>query len=146
MGFYGGFAAGVFVGTALGILVAHLLIELGKYIATKREIGDEAMSHKFEEDLQQLSSRIANDLDFATDVYNALCNMRWQRKDNQKEIYSCSWRYAGGLVADMRGNNDSMNYMDFYCSGNEGVITDEVAAAFEKLGWVQLPWNDVDII
>ena len=100
------------------------------------------MSHKFEEDLQQLSSRIANDLDFATDVYGALCNMRWQNKEDSEDIYSCSWRYAGGLIAEMRDNTEYMNYLDFYCSGNEGQITEEVCEAFEKLGWKPLPWDD----
>ena len=37
MGFTGGFLVGVFVGTALGILIVYLLIELGGYMATKRE-------------------------------------------------------------------------------------------------------------
>lgn len=99
------------------------------------------MSNKFEEDLQQLSLRIANDFNFAKDVYGALCNMRWQNKENSEEIYSCSWRYAGGLIAGMRGNNDGMNYMKFYCSGNEGIVTHEVAIAFDDLGWTQLPWD-----
>ena len=99
------------------------------------------MSYKFEEDLKWLSDKVNEDLDFATDVYRALCNMRWRKIDNKKEIYSCSWRYAGGLVADLRGMRGAMDYCEFYCSGNEGHVSDEVEEAFKKLGWEPLPWE-----
>lgn len=97
------------------------------------------MDYDFEEDLQKLKERIQDDLDFATDVYAALCNMRWKRG---KEIYSCSWRYAGGLVAEIRDGGES--YMDFYCSGNEGTVTEEVKTIFGKLGWEPYPWEEDD--
>lgn len=94
----------------------------------------------FEEDLYKLSDKMKENVEFSTDVYRALCNMRWQDKSYLTNIYSCSWRYAGGLVADIRGGGE--NYLDFYCSGNEGAVTNEVKKAMGKLGWKQLPWDD----
>lgn len=51
-------------------------------------------------------------------------------------MYCCSWRYAGGLVADIRENGES--YIDFYCSGREGEIDQEVLDDLSTLGWVPL--------
>jgi hypothetical protein len=98
---------------------------------------------------------------YAQNVYAALCNQDWQRNDVwpllKGEIYSCSWRYAGGIVADMVEAGD---YIDWYCSGikgdlteeqiasgleqgmdlvryvGEGHVTDEVREDFFKLGWL----------
>ena len=99
------------------------------------------MNNKFEEDLKSLSQKINEDIDFATDVYRALCNMQWKRSDDPEDIYSCSWRYAGGLIAGMRGMHDMMDYCEFYCSGNEGMVTEEVKESFKKLGWEPLPYD-----
>jgi len=102
--------------------------------------------------------------DYAQNVYAAMCNMRWQPMDVfpilRDEYWSCSWRCAGGLVADFRGVGD---YMDWYCSGiggfipydeedgkiylsekkyvPEGTVTDEILADFAKLGWVPIEWS-----
>jgi hypothetical protein len=107
---------------------------------------------------------------YAQNIYAALCNMRWQRLDVfpilKDEFWSCSWRHAGGIVADMRREGD---YMDWYCSGMgglnreyegdetneewqkrtgyvpESVVTEEIRADFQKLGWVPSPWPEDDI-
>ena len=96
---------------------------------------------------------------YAQNIYAALCNQAWQRNDVwpllKGETYSCSWRYAGGIVADMREQGD---YIDWYCSGirggtsldddvleqidpgadfvPEGCVTDEIREDFFKLGWI----------
>jgi hypothetical protein len=104
---------------------------------------------------------------YAQNLYAAMCNNDFQQlkvwpilKDDR---WSCSWRHAGGIVADMCGEGD---YIDWYCSGirnrepieqsewdnmtveqqtqykesdayaSEGLITDEIIADFKKLGWV----------
>lgn len=98
----------------------------------------------------------------AEDFYRALCNMRWKKVDYRAEdeqivdrlkgeepdVWSCSWRYAGGILADIRTEHhgQSEDYMDFYCSGDEGKVTALVEEHFERLGWKQYPWPEDDFI
>lgn len=93
--------------------------------------------------------------DYAQNIYAALCNQDWQKNDVwpllKGETYSCSWRYAGGIVADMREEGD---YIDWYCSGirdadspdngfvSEGHVTDEIREDFFKLGWIPVDLQD----
>lgn len=100
---------------------------------------------------------------YAQNIYAALCNMEWQRADVwpvlKDERWSCSWRSAGGIVADIRGEGD---YIDWYCSGmrnttigddeskhwadrnyvSEGTVTDEIREDFARLGWRPVPYHD----
>jgi hypothetical protein len=105
---------------------------------------------------------------YAQNIYAALCNIRWQRLDVfpilKEEFWSCSWRHAGGIVADMLQKGD---YIDWYCSGigsqgkgygldarmpeldedgrtyvPEGTATEEVKQDFQKLGWISSDWPD----
>ena len=86
---------------------------------------------------------------YAQNIYAALCNQSWQRNEVwpllKGEHWGCSWRYAGGIVADMREQGD---YIDWYCSGirdadspdngfvGEGHVTEEIREDFFKLGWI----------
>lgn len=105
---------------------------------------------------------------YAQNIYAALCNQDWQKNDVwprlKGQTYSCSWRYAGGIVADMREEGD---YIDWYCSGirggaheedlaamteeqrakyywyqenfvSESVVTDEIRKDLFQLGWIVL--------
>ena len=99
---------------------------------------------------------------YAQNVYAALCNMRWQPAEVwpvlSEEYWTCSWRSAGGFVADLRGRSDE-DYISWYCSGigsglgngdedgskgyvPEGEVTDEIRADFARLGWHPSPWPD----
>ena len=95
----------------------------------------------FEDVIKQLEDKIKNNDQFAYDVYGALCNMRWKEIRNPENVYSCSWRYAGGLIAGIRENNDHMNYMEFYSSGNEGQVTKKIERIFKEFGWEPYPWK-----
>lgn len=104
--------------------------------------------------------------EYAQHIYAAMCNMRWQRLEVfpilKDEFWSCSWRSAGGIVADMLQKGD---YIDWYCSGMggladydtdpqewqartkyvpEGTVTEEIREDFQKLGWVPSEWPDDD--
>jgi hypothetical protein len=66
---------------------------------------------------------------YAQHLYAAMCNNEFMKNDVwpilTEKKWSCSWRHAGGIIADMRETGD---YMDWYCSGiqNDDPIDDEV--------------------
>jgi hypothetical protein len=98
---------------------------------------------------------------YAQNLYAAMCNNDFTKREMwpilKEEKWSCSWRYAGGIIADMRQEGD---YIDWYCSGMgglnqeydaketneqwqkrtgyvpESVVTEEIEADLHKLGWL----------
>ena len=93
---------------------------------------------------------------YAQNLYAAMCNNGFIKLEVipvlKGEEWSCSWRYAGGIVADMRQQGD---YIDWYCSGirnedcteqdkyvGEGCITDEIRTDLQNLGWAVAPGGD----
>jgi hypothetical protein len=98
---------------------------------------------------------------YAQNLYAAMCNNDFQKNEMMPilkgQTWGCSWRHAGGIIADMREEGD---YIDWYCSGikgdggsdkepsdfvGEGHVTDEVRADLKKLGWVVVDTPDDDI-
>lgn len=110
--------------------------------------------------------------EYAQNLYAAMCNNDFQKLDVwpllKGQTYSCSWRYAGGIIADMQETGD---YIDWYCSGikgyasenelaamtderrekyhwmnkhfvSESVVTDEIREDLLKLGWKVIEDND----
>ena len=75
-------------------------------------------------------AELAKDICFATDLYRAMCNTEWRRNGRQ---WATTWRQAAAIVADLRDLNE--DYTDFYCSDDEGAVSDEVAAELAALGW-----------
>ena len=85
---------------------------------------------------------------YAQNLYAAMCNNDFQKMEPwallKDESWGCSWRRAGGVVADIRNEGD---YLNWYCSGimnegsyiegyvQEGVVTEEIAEDLRKLGW-----------
>lgn len=101
---------------------------------------------------------------YAQNLYAALCNNQFQKLDTwpilKGQIWSCSWRYAGRIIASLVGYGD---YLDWYCSGvknttekfeltnlteeqrmrymqtrdfvPEGNVTDEIRNDLINLGW-----------
>jgi len=94
----------------------------------------------FENDLYKLKDSLSSNDIFASNMYRALCNMMWQKKDNEKIVYSCTWRYAGGLIASIRDRGE--NYLNFYCSGLEGCVSNRVKKELDILGWKPLPYPE----
>lgn len=113
---------------------------------------------------------------YAQNLYAAMCNREFIKNDVwpllKEERWSCSWRHAGGIIADMQGKGD---YIDWYCSGirgarevlsnddfqaltdeqkrhyidtesyvGEGFVTDEICEDLLKLGWIVLDDDSTD--
>ena len=96
---------------------------------------------------------------YAQNLYAAMCNREFQKRDVmpilKDQTCSYSWRYAGGIIADMQQKGD---YIDWYCSGigirgedstlgdskfvPESVVTDEIREDLERLGWNVLDESD----
>ena len=113
-------------------------VALKKLMSTteKTESNRPSFIKSLEWDLGETWMRDKMDNDeYANKVYDALCNTEWQHVET-KEIFHCSWRYAGGIVARNRRYRE--DYMDFYASGSEGVVGSEIVYDFAKLGWVLL--------
>lgn len=99
---------------------------------------------------------------YAQNLYAAMCNNEFQKLDTWPILtdsrWSRSWRYAGGIIADMREQGD---YIDWYCSGikggidlgggieedlhptwvNESVVTEEIRNDLKRLGWIVIKHN-----
>jgi hypothetical protein len=97
---------------------------------------------------------------YAQNLYAAMCNNVFQKNDVWPRLadlaWSCSWRYAGGIIADIRKQGD---YMDWYCSGmgsglgngdptgvkcyvTESTVTDEIRQDLFSIGWTVEPYTD----
>ena len=101
---------------------------------------EESDFEAFELTLRMLSERVNIDDAFARELYGALCNMRWRQTASTGEPVSMSWRYAGGVVAGLACRGEC--YLDYYCSGGEGVVSESVRVALGALGWEPAPWPD----
>lgn len=72
---------------------------------------------------------------YCGDLYAALCNNRFFYGEKE---WTCSWRYAGGIISDILEKGD---YIDWYCNGKEGQVTEEVRLDLMKLGWIVKPYD-----
>jgi len=75
--------------------------------------------------------------ELATEIYRALCNVDWFHEDGSR--FGCTWRSAGATVAELRGEGE--DYLDYYCSGNEGYVADSVSGPLAERGWT---WRQMD--
>ena len=89
------------------------------------------MSNSFIEVLKQIPVHMIDDASFMQELYCSMCNVTWNHKTLGEE-YSCSWRHAGGVVAGLIGEGD---YLDWYCSGCEGIVSERVAKYMKSYGW-----------
>jgi len=106
-----------------------------------------------------INEKVKSNKIYAQNLYAALCNNQFVKNSVwpvlKDERWSCSWRYAGGIIADIREEGD---YLDWYCTGirgshdmggsapepnqdyvGEGYVTDEIKSDLFKLGWIILP-------
>lgn len=89
------------------------------------------MSKDFEKDLAlALGKDMCIYEDICKSVWHCLANTIWTHKSG--ETYSCSFRYAGGLIARIIRRGD---YMDWYCCTLEFDKTDYVKEKMKEYGW-----------
>lgn len=108
---------------------------------------------------------------YAQNLYAVMCNNDFVKREMwhilKDQRWSCSWRHAGGIIADMRQEGD---YIDWYCSGirneefgngedshkpsvdnfgriyvPESVVTDEIENDLNRLGWIVVKYDTKDI-
>ena len=124
--------------------------------------------YNLEQDLKDsawLCEKVRVSEGYAQNLYAAMCNREFVKHAVvpilKNETWSCSWRYAGGIVANIRGEGD---YLDWYCSGMGGLatyddkegeqimkekryvaeatVTDEIREDLKQLGWIVLDQTD----
>jgi hypothetical protein len=133
-------------------------------------IDSEWQKDNMEYDLRStewILEKVRGDDVYAQNLYAAMCNNDFTKNDVwpilTEKKWGCSWRYAGGIIADMQEKGD---YVDWYCSGikndenlddeqfreltkeqqefylkmrayvSEGAVTDEIREDLLKLGWI----------
>ena len=153
---------------------------LNLYKSAKQEdqenmVDPEWQKDNMEYDLRStewILAKVRNDDVYAQNLYAAMCNNEFIRNDVwpilTEQKWSCSWRHAGGIIADMKEKGD---YIDWYCSGikndtltaeeeselteeqkiyydrskyfvGEGYVTDEMREDLLKLGWIVIDEGD----
>jgi hypothetical protein len=119
---------------------------------------------------KEMCDKVKASDNYAQNLYAAMCNQEWRRRELWPEMteenWGCSWRHAGGIIADMQEQGD---YINWYCSGigsqdtgyglsnkkteldedgrtyvPEGVVTEEIELDLNRLGWRPVPYTDDD--
>lgn len=138
----------------------------------ERQAQEEWKIDNMEYDLRStpwICDKVKSDDVYAQNLYAAMCNNEFTKNDVipilTEKRWGCSWRYAGGIIADMKEEGD---YIDWYCSGirnnedldddqfreltkeqqefylkckayvGESFVTDEIRSDLLKLGWIVL--------
>lgn len=100
-----------------------------------------------------IANKCINSDVYSQNLYAALCNNRFFKGAlddggiSYEQEWTCSWRHAGGILADLRDCNE--DYMSFYCSGigdvegylSEGTVGEEIRKDLGELGWTVKPYE-----
>jgi hypothetical protein len=132
----------------------------------ERMVDPEWQKDNMEYDLRStewILEKVRASASYAQNLYAAICNNDFQKLDVmpilKNQTWSASWRYAGGIVADMLQEGD---YIDWYCSGirndqnynpeiniaypngyvPESVVTNEIREDLKRLGWIVVDQNN----
>lgn len=126
------------------------MIDRWEAASLAREADPEFQEDNLEYDLRTcewMLHKVRDSEVYAQNLYCALCNNDFVKHEVmpilKEQLWHCSWRYAGGIIADMRQEGD---YIDWYCSGirddyeggyvAESDITEEIKQDLLALGWL----------
>jgi hypothetical protein len=122
-----------------------------------------SVEYNLEQDIQKcdwMLQKVRESDNYAQNLYAAMCNNVFQKNEVwprlKDEHWSCTWRYAGGIIATVRAKGD---YMDWYCSGignglgngdvdgtkgyvGESEVTDEIRQDLFAIGWTVEPYDE----
>ena len=122
-----------------GVLPAeHMMDMFDKILEDRRKQRFEPKEDDLETDLRTtewILEKVRSSEVYAQNLYAAMCNNEFIKQEVipilSEQKWSCSWRYAGGIIADMRQQGD---YIDWYCSGirNSADLDDESYLALSK--------------
>jgi len=142
-----------------------------------QEVDPEWQKDNLEWDLRTtdwILAKVRADDAYAQNLYAAMCNNDFIKREMwpllKEQKWSCSWRYAGGIIAHMQEKGD---YIDWYCSGirdvgyqddpdepkelteeqlqrkaiydryvAESVVTEEIENDLYKLGWIVVKYSN----
>jgi hypothetical protein len=134
--------------------------------ADKKWQTPESMINNMEYDLvttDWILEKVRASDSYAQNLYAAICNNDFQKLAVvpilTNKTWGASWRSAGGIIADMLGKGD---YIDWYCSGirndpfydskkniaypngyvPESVVTAEIREDLKRLGWIVVDQNN----
>lgn len=82
-----------------------------------------------------LGDQMRADDSLCVEMWSALANIDWMHENGDTAGYT--FRAAGDLIAAIIGRGD---YMDWYCSGGIGVVSDRIDAALAAEGWT---WDEL---
>jgi hypothetical protein len=134
--------------------------------ADKKWQTPESIKDNMEYDLvttNWILEKVRSSKSYAQNLYAAMCNNDFMKREMwpilKEQTWSCSWRSAGGIIADMRQSGD---YIDWYCSGirndnaynpdinvaysngyvPESVVTEEIENDLHRLGWLVVKYDN----
>lgn len=123
-------------------------------LSEERESDPEWQKNNMEFDLRNtdwILEKVRSSDTYAQNLYAAMCNNDFIKREMwnilKEQTWSCSWRHAGGIIADMQETGD---YVDWYCSGMfnklgcviECVVTEEIEFDLHKLGWLVIKYKE----
>ena len=89
---------------------------------------------QFDDDFRELFTKTLRENEvFGKELWSALANVSWYNEaDRDKTDCGHSFRSAGSLIASMLCRGD---YMDWYCSAPDGVVSEYIADRMASKGW-----------
>ncbi len=79
-------------------------------------------------------AKVRSSKSYSQNLYAAMCNRTFQKNEVwatlKNQTWSCSWRYAGGIIADMREQGDYINLGSLITDGGTLDNTTEYKISF----------------